>query len=108
MKLLIRTLTILIILTTTSQWCVYKSDGCDTDTDPHCHPIKLVTEEEKQPKVTHFDEYTLACPDWQGKESCCNQETMNNLYDKFTLIDAQLGNPSNGCSICAANMKRFW
>lgn len=80
------------------QDCKQAPYDCDT-------PYKLETPE--NPQVFQWTQ-KAACPEFEGKESCCNDAQNSAMLFKFTLIDATFGNAAGGCDACAANMKRLW
>jgi len=43
-----------------------------------------------------------------GQAICCNKNNMIDMEVKYNLLDQALGTPGIGCSICAANLKRFY
>lgn len=48
------------------------------------------------------------CPDYENVPNCCNQYTMTALNSNYQILDNTFGSPQVGCSICSANLRRFW
>ena len=68
-------------------------------------PIKL--DPYQDPKVVDFTQKP-ACPWYEGKPVCCNDDQNTVLNQKFVLIDYTMGSMGGGCDICGANMKKLW
>lgn len=48
------------------------------------------------------------CPDLYDTDVCCSDYAIADQKSKFILLDEALGAAGTGCSICAANLKRFY
>ena len=99
-----------LLMTSTMGKCILKSN-CTTDDDPNCMPyITNYTDPvDSAPTQWEFpDDLKGLCPDYENKPNCCNSFTMQILKSKFMALDPTFGHPAIGCSICGANLKRFW
>lgn len=99
-----------LLLSGTQQKCILRSN-CTADDDPNCMPyITNYTDPvDSAPEKWDFPEDLLGyCPDYENVENCCNVKTMNIVKSKFASLDPTFGHPMVGCSICAANLKRFF
>lgn len=47
---------------------------------------------------------SVICPYLDGKEVCCDDDQILLMYNNFKTIDSLFGD----CSLCSANLKRFW
>ena len=105
-------LSLLGLVQRTSSFCLFRPlTNCSAAEDPTCVPeIRNISNasDTAPEQWTVPDEYKGICPDYENVPNCCNVNTLNTLKTKNFLIDLNFGNPSTGCSICAANMKRFW
>lgn len=93
-------------------YCIWKGPiGCDPGADPNCLPIPtdLNNQTDIAPKAYNYssDLYGI-CPDYENVTNCCNPSTLGTLKRNLILVDINFGNPETGCSICSANLKRFW
>lgn len=96
-----------MLIVRSTQKCVLTGTDCDATVDPTCHPT-LAEGDQINPQIYEYDPGESVCPQYDGKLSCCNKFVMKAMKDNYGLLDATMGDPSNGCSICATNMKRFW
>ena len=96
-----------MLIVRSTQKCVLTGTDCDATVDPTCHPT-LAQGDQINPQIYEYDPGESVCPQYDGKLSCCNKFVMKAMKDNYGLLDATMGDPSNGCSICATNMKRFW
>jgi Niemann-Pick C1 N terminus len=91
------------------QYCVLRSN-C-TSEDPDCYPYILNQSDPDDiaPQKWEFpDDLKGVCPEYEDIANCCNSNTMDITKSKLVQVDIGFGNPANGCSICANNMKRFF
>ena len=95
------------IIGTSLQKCVLYGEDCDASTDPNCAP-RLAVGDEIEPQINEYEPGDNVCPDYEGKKNCCNKFSMRAMKNNYGLLDQTLGDPSNGCGICATNLKRFW
>lgn len=103
-------LLLVCLLERTIQFCIFGGNNC-TAGDPGCIPtiLDINNATETAPVNWTFpEEFKDVCPDFDGKPNCCNYGTMANLKSNLFLVDLTFGNNQSGCSICAANIKRFW
>jgi hypothetical protein len=80
-------------------------DEKDINNRTVCFPEPIDPETET-PKVL-YDTDNI-CPDFTGKEACCNPIQTKILSINFNSIDNVFGSLFGGCDICAINLKRFW
>lgn len=98
---------VLGVLTTVSiQYCIFHADTTGSG-----HPsIRNFSD----PDDIAPSNYTMpaellgVCPDFEKAPRCCDLGTMQVLQNKLKQIDGVFGDSGVGCSICAANLKRFW
>lgn len=93
-----------------TQKCLLRAN-CTTDEDPACMPYITDYNDpvDSAPAKWDFpDDLKGICPDYENRENCCNDKTMGIVKSKFFALDLTFGSPAVGCSICAANLKRFW
>jgi len=50
----------------------------------------------------------IACPEFQGRPSCCNDLFNNPTVLDFEKLKTAFGNSGGGCDLCAANVMRFY
>lgn len=50
----------------------------------------------------------VACPEFMGKPSCCNDYFNNPTVNDFEKLKTAFGNSGGGCDLCAANVMRFF
>lgn len=101
----------IILISGSYQYCLLRSSGCDFN-DPNC-TVKIRNFSDpidRAPKIHQYnDTIQGTCPDFENVENCCDPNTYMSLYKNFAnLLDPAFGNSEQGCSICAANLKRFW
>lgn len=84
--------------------CTFHQDCRNTPWDCDT-PYKL--DNPQDPEVFKWSEKP-ACPEFEGKLSCCNDAQNSAMLFKYSLIDATFGNPAGGCDACASNIKRLW
>lgn len=108
-------ITLLLILLTTfgmsQQYCALRAYCVVTEDNPTCMPNITNYTDPVEAAPTQWDftpDLQGMCPDYEHKANCCNNYTMTILKNNFVMLDPTFGNPSIGCSICAANLKRFW
>lgn len=92
------------------QYCVLRSNCSGSGMDD-CYPfiVNQSNPDEYQPVKWDFPEdLKNVCPEYDGKENCCNENTMTITKNNFVALDLQFGQAAAGCSICAANMRRFY
>lgn len=77
-----------------------------TGSGADCVPY-VTTGEEKNP-FTADPSISQVCPDYTGKKVCCNKNIIQSMVSKYSLMDQAIGGVGTGCSICAANLQRFY
>ena len=102
----------LYLLGLTQSFCLYRGPDCMPSGDPTCQTIlrNYSDPADVQPSSEPVpDEYKGVCPDFENGPRCCDTNTLKILKFNFNnLLDPTFGSPDGGCSICSANLKRFW
>lgn len=76
--------------------------------DPNCYlPNIPEPTSDTTPQVYNYTMANPACPNYVGKEACCNNNQMKLMATRFFLLNSTFG-PPTGCTICSANMQAFW
>ena len=91
-------------------FCIFRGLDCEAGT-PGCIPEirNLNDPEDIKPQVYDIPEDLKGiCPDYDNKSTCCNRFTMVTLKVNLQKLDLTFGNNQTGCSLCAANLKRFY
>lgn len=92
------------------QYCVLRSN-CSESGMEGCFPfvVNQSNPKEYEPEKWDFPEDLQGiCPEYEKVPNCCNQNTMIITKNNFVSLDLQFGQAAAGCSICAANMRRFY
>lgn len=109
MKLL-RILLTAALVSLSLQYCVLQGTYCPEGKED-CLPAALDWKDPEvtKPNITDLPPELLGvCPDFDGKPSCCNKYTTQTLKTNLLKVDLVFGNNQTGCSICSANIRRFW
>lgn len=106
MKIIAKCIVVLVLCVAGSmQYCLFKSN-----------PDQIWPDLRNFSNITDItpDNYTMpenlkgTCPDFDYAPRCCDLSTMQTLFVKLKQIDGVFGDSGTGCSICGANVKRFW
>ena len=92
------------------QYCIFRGSECEAGSEGCIPGIRNISDpEDIKPTITDLpDDLKGVCPDYDGTENCCDRNTMRDLKTNLIKVDITFGNPNSGCSLCAANIKRFW
>ena len=92
------------------QYCIFRGSECEAGSEGCIPGIRNISDpEDIKPTITDLpDDLKGVCPDYDGTENCCDLNTMKTLKEDLFKVDLTFGNPQSGCSICAANIRRFW
>lgn len=108
---MIKTSYIIVVLFLTStafqKGCTFSQDCSINDHPNDCWP-KPTDSSNNQPKKPTNPKMETLCPDLYDQDVCCTDFAIYDQDKKFILLDEALGAAGTGCSICAANLKRFY
>lgn len=110
MRFFLQLLAIISVFRGAYEFCIFRGTDCEAGT-PGCIPSirNLNDPDDIKPEVFDLPEDLRGiCPNYDGKPSCCNQFTMFTLKVNLQKVDLTFGNNQTGCSLCAANLKRFY
>lgn len=71
-----------------------------------CDPIPAEGEKKNTRILYHTGE--IICPDFEGKEACCDYEQVREIKANFITLDSIFGSSAGGCDVCSLNLKRFY
>jgi hypothetical protein len=71
-----------------------------------CDPIPAEGDKRNTRILHHVGE--IICPDFEGKEACCDPEQVRAIKNNFITLDSIFGSTAGGCDICSLNLKRFY
>lgn len=98
----------MLLAAVSHQKCLLRSN-CTTEDDCMPYITNYSDPVDSAPQKWDFPEDLRGiCPDYENRENCCNNNTVTILKNNFIALDPTFGHPMVGCSICAANLKRFW
>ena len=105
-------LSLLALAKYTSSFCLYRGPDCMPSGDPTCQTFLRNYSDPKDLEPSSDpvpDDLKGICPDFENGPRCCDANTLKILKFNFQfLLDPTFGSADQGCSICSANLKRFW
>lgn len=110
MRLFLRLLAIISAFQEILQFCIFRGKDCESGS-PGCIPFirDINNPDDIKPEVYDLpEELRGICPNYDNTPTCCNKFTMIALQVNLQKVDLTFGNNQTGCSLCAANLKRFY